>query len=1279
MSKLLKIVLSGSIPKLKRYFETHKAERAQVIIPQFETNPVEDRNLTLVHVCSLLGNVGILTYLISKGCPVYEKTSLHNSALHLSVNQGNVEVIKILKSYEDLLILPNSKGEIPLHLAINSNQADLIEDLIDDKLECLRICDLDGHTVLTKLCSIGKIDFLKALVGQIKKKFRSSKELKKKKISDQEIMLKQILNFRDALGWNCLHHACSQGHNDIVQFLLEEKVEPTSMTDDLLMPIHIASKKGEIACLNSLLLSGVDIESCSGDHLTPLCIACKNGSEETVSWLLEKGADCKKVHTNLGQTPLHLASLQDNPLIIGKLLKCGSKLNLQDYSGLAPISIACREGNLQVVDFLCSKRADLKIPDNGGWLPIHYAAACGFSQILEKLLKSNIDIDSLTNKSQTALHLACNQGHIEIVEILIKNGSNIHQESKRKWTPIHFVAKSGSIHIAKLLVNKGVDLNKRTTFGSNVLHIACQESNSQVLKYFLEKNIDPNSKNIGNASPLHLAVVGNKINCLKILLKFGVSLDVRDNNGDTSLHLAIMYGKIECIPILIKAGSPLDAKNKKKLTPLMLAQKSKNKEIITLLVLGQSAPKLKIENNNLNKILDDEKEIEMDDLNINTQKDPMVMVYDIDTSSISDFDLDLNSNFDSNSSSSSGSGLGSGSESDSKTINNKKKIKLDNNKKNSNSKSIEIVNPKKNLRSLKINLLKIQSLIDDLISSQNKSSIFYNRLMTLKNIFEDKRNSTILSRSQYQILYTRLKEIMLGFTHNPKQLLKLIFNFELNMTMYHFVSLFNLNYQIISSNIKKNDFKNTDKNMSSNTGEGRRVEGGEQGKEKEEKEKDRNVVNIENEKENKRNYERKRKIKKRFSLIAENPILLWFDKNQENNKIIKTLNQICPNLTIQIMDYENRNQLENKLSLLVNNKNSWLSTRIICNNRSAQIVVPYLREQLNCQIPVLIYCRRTEYGNKLIGQGNYKHVWTESLEHSTRIFSSMTINPPKILSNELFFQQINSHCKNISEMLSKIPSIKKLNIEQRIWIINKLVFNNSNKKNKIKTKKNKNKNNENDNSEMNEQGSSNIYACNEIFDSIMELEYNVDRIIKSKQKPRFSNISIILKKIAQLVLEYSNGLTFTHFIYLFQITTEPENDRIVLCLDLKDKRYNKIVGYCKKFGIKFRWAPTKKTKINKVKKTIINLEKVKVLIKQFVEQYGWMNGFGARILINSEIAFEFIPYIRDYLKCNLPILVIKKKNQNFKIIALSQLYYGVWDSKITNDIVPYICFQYKQD
>ncbi|CAG08390.1 unnamed protein product, partial [Tetraodon nigroviridis] len=251
-------------------------------------------------------------------------------------------------------------------------------------------------------CSVSNVEICNfAYTGQFDK-------LKQSILSDKSLASKTDQDRRTALHW-----ACSAGHTDIVEFLLDVGAE-VNLQDDvsldqgriplrLVTPLHIAASAGREDIVRALISKGAQLNSVNQNGCTPLHYAASKDRYEIALMLLENGAD-PNATDRLESTPLHRASAKGNYRLIQLLLRQSASTNIQDSQGNTPLHLACDEERVEAAKLLVEHGASIYIENKEEKTPLQLAKG-GLGALLRRIVEvgtmedqrhdnSNLETDS---------------------------------------------------------------------------------------------------------------------------------------------------------------------------------------------------------------------------------------------------------------------------------------------------------------------------------------------------------------------------------------------------------------------------------------------------------------------------------------------------------------------------------------------------------------------------------------------------------------------------------------------------------------------------------------------------------------------------------------------------------------------------------------------------------------------------------------------------------------------------------------------------------------------
>ena len=140
----------------------------------------------------------------------------------------------------------------------------------------------------------------------------------------------------------------------------------------------------------------------------------------------------------------------------------------------------------------------------------------------------------------------------------------------------------------------GANPNIRDAEGCTSLHIAVREGcTNETLQNIINHNAYLNDQNFSGQTALWLACCSTRQGSVKFLLEAGSYPNIANNNGDTSLHAAVLGGcRRKIIRTILDHGGDVNITNKQKQTVLLLACKTRNLDIITVILKDGADPNI---------------------------------------------------------------------------------------------------------------------------------------------------------------------------------------------------------------------------------------------------------------------------------------------------------------------------------------------------------------------------------------------------------------------------------------------------------------------------------------------------------------------------------------------------------------------------------------------------------------------------------------------------------------------------------------------------------------
>ncbi|KAL0206766.1 hypothetical protein P9112_012477 [Eukaryota sp. TZLM1-RC] len=226
-----------------------------------------------------------------------------------------------------------------------------------------------------------------------------------------------------------------------------------------------------------------------------LSAASENNIPESRKILQEQPSTAAQRSQDNGFTPLHHASKNNSPVLVGLILSSAHvDINAVDVDGCTPLHWAMFNGYAATSKALLSSGADLTLTDNSGLNPFHRLAmsqACSTYQEIVSFIttihSSILDVPSSTGL--TPLMLACQTGNRALVSILLSHGASLTSQDNNGCTCTHWAAFSGSLDTFKTLLSFGANPWVRDNIGRYPIHIACKYQSSEVFEYLLNNDV----------------------------------------------------------------------------------------------------------------------------------------------------------------------------------------------------------------------------------------------------------------------------------------------------------------------------------------------------------------------------------------------------------------------------------------------------------------------------------------------------------------------------------------------------------------------------------------------------------------------------------------------------------------------------------------------------------------------------------------------------------------------------------------------------------------------
>jgi ankyrin repeat protein len=241
----------------------------------------------------------------------------------IGTSDGNT--LQDLLRFEMNLNCNNAEGLNPLHLAVLSNQPDIVQLLLDRKVN---------------------------------------------------------IEARSEEGLTALYLAAMCNNQQIVNLLIQKGADVNAKDTKGCTPLIEVAFADKQGIVELLIQKGVDVNTKDTKGCTAFEVVFA-GKQEMVNLLIQKGADVN-AKTNKGCTALHNATLADNQEMVNLLIQKGADVNATDTKGYTALHLVASKGNLEMVGCLKSQIAIDTISKNG-YSPSMMAYSAGYKELGDTL------------------------------------------------------------------------------------------------------------------------------------------------------------------------------------------------------------------------------------------------------------------------------------------------------------------------------------------------------------------------------------------------------------------------------------------------------------------------------------------------------------------------------------------------------------------------------------------------------------------------------------------------------------------------------------------------------------------------------------------------------------------------------------------------------------------------------------------------------------------------------------------------------------------------------
>jgi ankyrin repeat protein len=210
---------------------------------------------------------------------------------------------------------------------------------------------------------------------------------------------------------------------------------------------------GDMDGVRTLISMGVDLNAWDTEGNSPLHIAAVENHPELITLLLNAGAEIDRQRWGSGDTPLLEAVQHHSDAATLLLLERGADPTYAAWRGPPLQSAVSQNARMPIIDALIAHGAIKNVREPRHLIVVFFAAARSKHKgpTIRRFVDAGIPVDLRDERQQTALMLAAWAGRAESVATLLELGADPHAKDADGITAIDKAQARGHVKVAELL------------------------------------------------------------------------------------------------------------------------------------------------------------------------------------------------------------------------------------------------------------------------------------------------------------------------------------------------------------------------------------------------------------------------------------------------------------------------------------------------------------------------------------------------------------------------------------------------------------------------------------------------------------------------------------------------------------------------------------------------------------------------------------------------------------------------------------------------------------
>ena len=492
----------------------------------------------------------MIHFLVKNGVNTLAHTSNGDSVLHIALgcfndDKGALDVVKALVGYGCDPLEANSRGETPVHIAVEKGHISAARYLIT----------LGAHLPPDLFVTLHRDEWgwrTAPMIHFLVENGANTLAHTSDGDSVLHITLRRFIDDNDVL--------------DAVKLLVGHGCDLLEVNSRGHTPLHVAVEEGHISAAQYLLTLGAplppDLLVASNHDRSPWT----RSKARMIRFLVENGANALS-HNSNGDSVLHLvlqAFYDDDEALEAVKLLVGYGCNplKANSQGSTPLRIAVERGHMSVVRYLLTLGDSLP-PDllvtlecRGWWSTAH---------MITLVVENGVNVLARASNGDSVLHTMLQSFYNddeawEVMKLLVGYGCNPLEADSRGNTPLHIAVKRGYVSVARYLLTLGASLPPDVLV---TWEFCGWESTTYMLPFLVENGVNVLARASSDGdSVLHIALQSlyddsEALKAVKLLVSYGCDPFEVNSHGNTPLHIAVEQGHISVARYLLTLGSSL--------------------------------------------------------------------------------------------------------------------------------------------------------------------------------------------------------------------------------------------------------------------------------------------------------------------------------------------------------------------------------------------------------------------------------------------------------------------------------------------------------------------------------------------------------------------------------------------------------------------------------------------------------------------------------------------------------------------------------------------------